>query len=346
MKVIGGEYDIDFRALNSNRRFELGEHEFAYASGRSALFYILRSAIKEKQITTVMIPDYICESVLLPIRKLGLECVIYPLNVDWTVNRQMFTELYRKHTAVLLVNYFGLMALESDKLFLRSLDEEVVIIEDDVQAYFEYTKDLGVEDYKFTSLRKTFVVPDGGLVKTRRVMNLPKKANSFAQYKVAGSLLKHEREKFISDDSIYLQLMESGEDKIDEALEDGMSDVSGLLMSTENSESIAEQRKINYKILEDGVRELANTPPACYLRTDCATPLFMPIMIENRDAVRRYLFEKMIFCPVHWPVENDCFKMGYQMYKNELSLIVDQRYNEDDMFRLLNVLEDAIKKNR
>lgn len=82
------------------------------------------------------------------------------------------------------------------------------------------------------------------------------------------------------------------------------------------------------------------------IRSGRTTPLFLPIILDNRDAVRRYLFERMIFCPIHWPMQDNCFEMGYRMYKNELSLIVDQRYNENDMFRLLNALEDAIKKTK
>ena len=49
---------------------------------------------------------------------------------------------------------------------MRSLSKNTIIIEDDVQAFYEFQKKELMADYKFTSLRKTFACPDGGLVKT------------------------------------------------------------------------------------------------------------------------------------------------------------------------------------
>ena len=71
---------------------------------------------------------------------------------------------------------------------------------------------------------------------------------------------------------------------------------------------------------------------------DC--PLFVPIVIakEKRNAIRKKLIDNQIYCPVHWPHPNaECQSNLYEM---ELSLVCDQRYNGDDMKRIVEVLNN------
>ena len=73
-------------------------------------------------------------------------------------------------------------------------------------------------------------------------------------------------------------------------------------------------------------------------RMDC--PLFVPVIIANgkRDVIRKKLIDNRIYCPVHWPHPNaECQS---NLYEVELSLICDQRYNEDDMQRIVEVLNN------
>ena len=67
-------------------------------------------------------------------------------------------------------------------------------------------------------------------------------------------------------------------------------------------------------------------------------PLFVPVCIKNglRDKLRTYLIENAVYCPVHWPSHNGCEN---QLYKEELSLICDQRYNSDDMIRQIELIK-------
>ena len=70
---------------------------------------------------------------------------------------------------------------------------------------------------------------------------------------------------------------------------------------------------------------------------DC--PLFVPVLLENRDKVRKHLTENKIYCPVHWPKPEGADSNIYDM---ELSLICDQRYGVNDMERIVSVLSEVI----
>ena len=64
---------------------------------------------------------------------------------------------------------------------------------------------------------------------------------------------------------------------------------------------------------------------------DC--PLFVPILVENRNELRKYLISKNIYCPVHWPISS-LHKLSDEeryIYDHEISLVCDQRYNLEDM---------------
>ena len=66
-------------------------------------------------------------------------------------------------------------------------------------------------------------------------------------------------------------------------------------------------------------------------------PLFIPIYVNNRDEARRAMFDAGIFCPVHW--SNQQTNHAQEIAKHELSLIIDQRYDEADMNRIVEIIE-------
>ena len=168
--MIGGEFQIAVTdILNAESRQFNNPDVYAYSFGRAALYQILIYLKQEKGVTAVLLPDYLCNSILVPIQKLGLSYSFYPIDEQLELEKKSFAELYKNGSAVLLINYFGLQDLGTQIKDIRNFDKNAIIIEDDVQAYYEFKKPLSDVDFKFTSLRKTFAVPDGGLVKKNTV---------------------------------------------------------------------------------------------------------------------------------------------------------------------------------
>ena len=338
--MIGGEFQIAVSdILNAQNRHFDAPDVYAYSSGRAALYQILKYLKKEKGITHVLLPDYLCSSVLVPIKNLGLEYTFYPIDGQLELFESEFSKLYTKGSVVLLINYFGLKDLSNQIKSVKGIDENAIIIEDDVQAYYEFKKPLDGVDFKFTSLRKTFAVPDGGLVKTKYHLPKVSTTNTFGQYKAAAALLKSMREGNFND-QIYLELFEKGELLIDSEQDCGMSQIAGKLFPFMNEDHVKVRRLNNARYLIDELKKIGIEPLLSI--EESHAPLFVPVILKNRNEVRKLMFQKEIYCPVHWPLDGMEIKRGEQMAREELSLIIDQRYGRREMDEIISVLKDTI----
>ncbi len=338
--MIGGEFQIAVTdILNAENRHLESPDVYAYSSGRAALYQILKYLKQEKGISLVLLPEYLCSSILVPVQKLGLDYSFYSIDEQLELEKKSFVELYKKDSCVLLINYFGLQDLRTQIKTIRGIDEKAIIIEDDVQAYYEFKKPLGEIDFKFTSLRKTFAVPDGGLVKTKQNLSKIESPNTFGQYKAAAALLKSMREGNFND-NIYLEMFEKGESLIDEEFDCAMSLIAEKLYSYVDEERVKVRRLNNAQYLVGRLNKIG-IEPLLPLHED-HVPLFIPIILKNRDAVRKAMFEQEVYCPIHWPLEGLTLERGKAMSGMELSLIIDQRYGRKDMDKIVSVLENGI----
>lgn len=335
--MIGGEFPISFTdLLKAPSLSRVDDGTYHYASGRAALYQILKYLKEQRGIAKVLLPDYLCDTILVPIRRIELAYEFFPLNDNLELDQAAFCKVYRKDAAVLLINYFGLQNLSEQVSFIRNVDKNAIIIEDDVQAYYEFKKPLGDVDFKYTSLRKTFAIPDGGLVKTTHSLPVIDKPNTFGQYKAAAALMKSMKEGNF-DDSVFLDISKIGGNKIDDELDCGMSLFSERLYASIDEEDVKNRRQANARYL---VERLAERGTQLLLPvTEDKVPLFVPIVLDNRYAVRKAMFQQEIFCPVHWPLDGMPVKKGKEMAEHELSLIVDQRYDEKDMEEIIKLLQ-------
>jgi len=336
-EIIGGEFDVDLQSLQYKHSGYVSlDGIYKYSTGRSALYYILLDLKQNRNISKVLLPDYLCSSVVIAAEKAEVEVVFYPLNDKLELDEKGFANLYTEDSAVLIINYFGLQNIQSQVSYVRSLNKDAVIIEDDVQAYYEFANDLSGVDYKFTSLRKTFPCPDGGLVKTSNPLPVIDSTNKFHQYKLAGSILKSLRKPEYYDDEVYLTMFEKGESMIDDDIASGMSNMAVDIITKTDTERLAYIRRRNAKYICDGLQSLG-------IQTiipvpEDKTPLFVPIYLDDRNKVRKYMFQHNCFCPVHWPLEGMNVKKGAEMAEHELSIIVDQRYTNEDMEYILDLI--------
>lgn len=336
--MIGGEFPIAITdVLNAEGRHSATPDVYTYSSGRAALYQILSYLKQEKGIIRVLLPDYLCGSVLVPVKALGLEFAFYQIDDSLELEQDNLSKIYEDNTVVLLINYYGLKNLEKQIKAIRNIDERAIIIEDDVQAYYEFLKPLGDVDFKFTSLRKTFAIPDGGLVKTKHRMPVVDKPNTFGQYKAAAALLKSMREGNFND-KIYLEMFEKGERLIDDEIECGMSRIAEKLYYFINDEHVKVRRLNNAHYLLEELKKIG--VKSILPLKEGYVPLFIPIFLKNRDVVRKAMFQQEIFCPVHWPIEGMALKRGKVMEEKELSLIIDQRYSIKDMSTMVSLLKE------
>lgn len=242
-----------------------------------------------------------------------------------------------------MVNYFGVISCEKDINWIKRNYPDSFVILDNVQAPFRIEKPT-LADVTFTSLRKAYPVPDGGMV-LKNGLNLPSyhEVAKFSQYKIAASYLKEKRTCGYYDDDIYLDLFHRGEESIDDNYDTAPSDYTLRVFRNLDIRRIAVLRKRNTSHILSGLIKIGLKP--CIDISENDVPLFVPILLSERDKVRKAMFSNHIFLPVHWPVEDQKkkeLKRGLYMSQHELSIIIDHRYSISDMDRILKVLADNI----
>lgn len=344
---IGGELEIAPALLDRSGGPLPGEGY--YATGRGALAAILRDTRRTRSGEIVLVPDYVCESVIQTVIALGLVPQQYEVTADLNIFTDAVIELARGNRrsllAVIFVDYFGLSACDRWVSCFKAALPEVPVIRDSVQALFEMGKQ-GLEDYRFTSLRKWLPTPDGASVTGVADAALPMESDSdFVAHKLLGNIERYWAQDALTgpDDDAYRHI-ETGEREL-EALGTRparMSMVSRVILSNIDLDQVAARRRLNFTelstmITAHGLRPILDL-------TDDRVPHFLPIRVDDRDRVRARLREEQIYCPAHWPrhslvrrvVKND-------LWDQELSLVIDQRYGTADMARLSDALGRALR---
>ena len=332
-RVIGGEFELS--AVPEGRALRSPECS-RYSSGRAALYHILRSLRPRR----LWLPDWLCETMIDAARKAGVGIAFYALGKDLRMDMDRFPGAAPEE-AIVLVNYFGLVDIDGTVRELKSRGVEAALIEDDVQALFSFLDGSSHgADYRFTSLRKSIAAPDGALVRADRPMPKVDGTNSFAPLKLQGALLKGAA----AGDAAYLRCFEEGERLMDENYDSRMSEEAEVIFAATDLGEAAVRRQRNARYLVErlsrmGIEPLLSLAPQ-------RVPLFVPIAVPDRDGLRRALRQQGIYCPVHWPLREDMgeLEMGRYMAENELSLVIDQRYEAEDMQSLADTMEAWICK--
>lgn len=333
--MLGGEFEIDLSIQRD--AFQPALDTYYYASGRAALYQILKSL--KNRVNKIWFPDWLCHTMVEAAQKAGFEYEFYELSDCFMATIEALdAKGFKDGGLVLLINYFGLQDLTATAKAIKEAYPNAIIIEDDVQAYYCFAEETNpYADYRFTSLRKTFSSPDGGLVYTKHPMPLATQPNTFAKYKIEAGVMKYHRGEEGVKDEDYLALFEKGSELIDESHDSVMSLDSQRLFAGTDLQWVKQKRQKNAAYLLEGLKSLGMAPLIEVPKDK--VPLFVPIWLEDRNTVRKKMFQKEVFCPVHWPLESLPLKKGAEMAQHELSLIVDQRYSTNDMDLVLSLLK-------
>jgi hypothetical protein len=77
--------------------------------------------------------------------------------------------------------------------------------------------------------------------------------------------------------------------------------------------------------------------------------LYLPILVQNRDAVQRVLFGRKIYCPsAIWPEPQEASgvcPVSRHITEHMIAVLCDQRYTEADMDYLADNLIEALTED-
>lgn len=335
-KEIGSEFwDIPV----SSERNNIFDNVTWFISGRAAFRAILQQIKIQRcgyQSIKVALPSYLCESMILPLEKEGIEYKFYPVELRNGIFQYDYSNI-EDCNVVLVIDYFG---YESTNNNFPSLGK--IIIRDLTHSIF--TKKYDDADYYFGSLRKWAGFKCGGFAFKRNGKMIEPTDTSddyFALRYKAMSL----KERYINgeeDGKNYLKVFTQAEELLNDCAisRSTLSDISNAFHLDVNF--IKSVRRRNAQTLVNGLKDY------CLInwlgKNDC--PLFVPIFYKNRDTLRKFLIEKEIYCPVHWPKPFKKTGLSDLLYEQELSLVCDQRYSVDDMKRIVEAVKEFIKSEQ
>ena len=309
-------------------------------SGRTSIDYILNDIEDLKKI--VYMPEYCCSSMVQPFIDNGYKIQYYQVDL---INNKYYIDEQFNCSIFFGMSYFGYDTSNMDDYIKKFKKKNVIVLEDITHRIFCKKNHCKESDYLIASLRKWFPIYTGAIAVNKKC-GFRKNIDNYTineelvKYKKQAMNLKREYINDINIDckDIFLDLFNKSNRMITDYKNRKMDEESLEILKTIDIEEIRKKRIYNLKIIEenlvnsDNVKLLYN-----YKNGDC--PIFVPIILKNRDYIRKKLIDNKIYCPIHWPNFNN-FKN--KIYANELSLICDQRYDEEDMKRVVKIIFENI----
>ena len=320
MSEIGSEFHR--MPFNDGHGFVLPRSGSLVFSGRTAIEAVLKYL---PDAHTALLPSYCCDSMIVPFRDAGIDVRFY--RVWW--NDGLKVAIDDSADILLWCNYFGYQN--------EMPDFDGVIIEDITHSLLSAVPSHPRADYLVASLRKWEPVNCGGYCSVKIDGKAP--PDEFVQLKSAAMELKTEYlgELKAEKKGHFLQMFGESNHWLAENYS-GLSidSFSRAYLERVNVEEQSRIRRKNAKVLYEG---LTGKVQFMFPIEDMDCPLFVPILLPNRDEVRKHLTQNEIYCPVHWPKPEGCES---NIYDSELSLICDQRYGIEDMKRIISVIQEVV----
>ena len=304
MREIGGYFGL-----------ELGEyspvHDGVFVnSGRNALRYIIRCLGIKK----LHVPNYTCPVVWQAIETEGCSIELYDIDDGF-----MPIKRFGKDDFIVYNNYFGVMGRKVAEMAAKYPN----LIVDNAQAF--YSKHVGRAG--FYSPRKFFGLPDGGIALFK---NIEDDARLALETDVSGGRMAHLVKRLeLGAEAGYIDFR-SASKAIAELPVRRMSKLTRMLIGNINIHAAAERRRMNFAYLQ---QHLPTSFPLALADDD--VPMVYPYMTDDRH-LRAKLIKQKIYVASYWPEVQNCGDLQERL----LPLPIDQRYGEEEMKRIVEVVKE------
>lgn len=306
-----------------------------FLNGGKACLRIIGDALRERGIEQVLLPEYLCPSIITTLAQSGISGEFYRINEDLSINLDDVVQRIEGQRAFYFINYFGFPPSASVGAFIKNLQQyDILVIEDNAQAGYPETS-LG--DFVFNSFRK--LVPfDGAYLLTR--FNL---APYIARYNKSINhrlpIIREYRQRLkgylLEDQDTYENLADLYYFAEQAYETDGV--VLGDLQEKLGIEhldwkAIRQVRRDNYLYLLNLIQSFPEVTPLFPTLPDGVMPLGLPVYVNPviRDNVVDTLGESGISLLVHWDEisrhpQTSRNLQAVAMAQRMLTLTVDQR---------------------
>ncbi|KAA6338328.1 hypothetical protein EZS27_013655 [termite gut metagenome] len=313
MQPIGGYFELELR-----KGHHYHQDALRLNTARNCLEYILRA----KHYKKIYIPYYTCEAVLEPIKKCAVEYEFYTINEQLEPKQEIES---LDNEAFLYTNYFG---VKNDTVIkLASVYKDRLII-DNSQAFYASPIE-GIDT--FYSARKFFGVADGAYLYTKN--KLEAKLDRDESYKRMSHLLKRID---IGAEAGYNDSKINNNSLIGQPIK-RMSLLTERILESIDYQNIKNIRKRNYIYLDTILKD--KNQLKFELKNE-DIPLVYPFFSKTKE-LKQILIQNKIFVATYWPNVlkwREELETEYYLTKYIIPLPLDQRYNNNDIKYIINII--------
>ena len=328
-RYIGGEYYWKPKIFFTKKTFDLNtflkskypKKQFSYTGGGIYSIYKIINDIGFKPNDEILLPSYICPTILIPFEKKKIKCKFFEINEKLEIELKDLRKKINSNTkAIFFINYFGFPPNKNTITELFQYKEKgIIIIEDCVQSFFSNNEIIG--NYAFNSFRK-FLPVDGSVI----VSEMPikkfseKKITKYNFLKCIGQLLRYltVEIQIVDFSRIFLLLFKYANDNYYSHENVSFNKFNRFILS---------RTDLNYSVLyrRDLFINLLNKYKDISLFKNIdneVVPLGFPVLINNRNHTRSNLMKNKIYCPIHWTLPKQIRKSNFNKSIVMSSLII------------------------
>ena len=324
------------------------------SNGRAALL-LAAQAVRQQGAShadSVLLPAYLCHSMVQPFQDLGFHVHFYPVDAQLHIDSDELLERVSERTvAVMLMHYFGWPQAESLVELLREAFPQLAVIDDRTHLLLSDLATTTTPDCRTISVyspRKWGPFPDLGLILwPEQMQQAPERLAvdwPFALLRLWGSILRSLFFLWPKDRLRQWSLgpFRKAESLLDQRIHTGRASwISRLLWRHWDWAKAWRVRRDNSKYLLDNWPSVSLRPLFAQLGPQVC-PVGIPMYTEYRDRVKQHLIANQVFPPIHWlqppAVPASDFPAAAVLARQELTIPIDQRYDTGDMDHILEVV--------
>lgn len=354
---IGSEFTSNILQSEANCIDSILPNPIKVLSGRTALSLILDDLLLQDINRKVYVPSYCCDSMLEPFIRKGFSLKFYTVAFDNVTGFSFEYDFGHGCDIVLLLHYFGYNQIKVSEILTQ--EKKALIIQDITHSIFSAHGFSSYADYWFCSFRKWTWLPGIGIAWKKNVWTqLPYLVESkpeLIKYRKAAQRLKEKYLKNGIEENFeglsYLPLFQRAEELLENESEHCVADDDSIHMLAHlDINSLIIRRRSNAEHIYSRLHDAGVSERLIFEGFDSLkdVPLFIPIRVRgaNREKILKALIDAKVYVPQHWPISNYLppSLRHNGLYNEEISLVCDQRYTEEDMSRQCDVLITALSK--
>lgn len=312
-------------------------------SGRQALM-LLQQLLRSDGYDVVHLASYVCDSVVQAFTQTGWTIRQLPVDRDLRVDAAVVED--RVNEGVYLhTPYFGrgdtaAIALALSRLRTRG----VVVVADETHRVLSPGSTMA--DFHVASLRKMLPVCDGGYLWSRGAVPTGGLEPADDRVtKVRASAMREKLRALRAGDASgrHREMFAEAEDAVQQSMTPRCISTQSLaLLRRLDLELVRSLRERNAAVL---FQELRDTPGLRVINppSDVPVPSHLVIEADRPRDIQNWMAAERLYCPIHWP-PSMLLPRIHPWPSRYLSLPIDQRYGETDMYRLAGRLRDYFRQ--